>query len=305
MPHVRPVPALPELQPPRRLSAAEVMASEVPERHPILDPVLSAASLTLLYGPRGTGKTFVALSIAWAAASGSSFLGWQAPRRHRVLYVDGEMSAAEMKQRLGRLGPTPDDLHFMLAGLDERDFLDLASFEGQRELCEHWGRMPELLVLDNLSSLVGYSTNDPDAWTDFQRWLLDLRRAGVAVLILHHANKKGMQRGTSRREDVLDMVLAMRRPAGYAPSEGARFELHFEKARGVAGDAVEPIEARLQFDADGRIAWDWGKVEDMELRRVAALLRDGWKPYQIARELGMSKAKAYRLRDQTNAYPRA
>ena len=97
---------------------------------------------------------------------------------------------------------------------------------------------------------------------------------------------------------MLDTVLAMRRPAGYAPSEGARFELHFEKARGLAGDAVEPIEARLQLDTEGRIAWDWGKVEDMELRRVAALLRDGWKPYQIARELGMSKSKAYQLREQ-------
>jgi putative DNA primase/helicase len=218
-----------------------------------------------------------------------------------VLYVDGEMSAAEIKQRLGRLGPTPDDLHFMMAGLDRRDFLDLASIEGQIELCQHWGPTPELLVLDNLSSLVGYSSNNPDAWTDFQTWLLDLRRAGVAVLILHHANKKGLQRGTSRREDVLDMVLAMRRPTGYAPSEGARFELHFEKARGLVGDALEPIEARMHLDDEGRIVWDWGKAEDMELRQVAALLRDGWKPYQIARELGISKSKAYRLRQQAES----
>jgi hypothetical protein len=107
-----------------------------------------------------------------------------------------------------------------------------------------------------------------------------------------------MQRGTSRREDVLDVVLSMRRPHGYEPREGARFELAFEKARGLVGDAVEPIEARLQLDHEGRIAWDWERAAEKELGRVEALLNDGWKPYQIARELGMSKARAYRLRDQ-------
>jgi putative DNA primase/helicase len=127
-----------------------------------------------------------------------------------------------------------------------------------------------------------------------------MRKVGSAVLVVHHANKKGTQRGTSRREDVLDLVLAMRRPAAYVPTEGARFELH-EKARGLVGDAVEPIEARMSFDPEGRITWDWAKAEDMELRRVAALLREGLKPYQIARDLGMSKAKAYRLRERVTA----
>jgi len=31
---------------------------------------------------------------------------------------------------------------------------------------------------------------------------------------------------------------------------------------------------------------------------VAALLRQGFNPNQIARELGLSKSKAYRLREQ-------
>src|SRR5262249_54949829 len=144
----------------------------------------------------------------------------------------------------------------------------------------------------------GFERNDPDAWTNLQRWLMAMRKVGTAVLLVHHANKKGLQRGTSRREDVLDLVLAMRRPHDYAPSEGARFELHFEKARGLLGDAVEPIEVRMLPDHEGRITWDWGRVDEMELRRVETLLRQGLKPYQIARELGMSKNKAYRLREK-------
>src|SRR5215213_6612595 len=118
MPHVRPAPSDPAIELPRRLSAAELITADLPEREPILDPVISAKSLALLYGPRGTGKTFLALSIAWAAASGTSVLGWRAHRRHRVLYIDGEMPAIDMKKRLALLGSAPDDLHFMLADLD-------------------------------------------------------------------------------------------------------------------------------------------------------------------------------------------
>jgi hypothetical protein len=44
-----------------------------------------------------------------------------------------------------------------------------------------------------------------------------------------------------------------------------------------------------------------GPLDAQDLDRVIALLRDGLNPNQIARELGFSKSKAYRLRDQAEA----
>jgi hypothetical protein len=44
---------------------------------------------------------------------------------------------------------------------------------------------------------------------------------GVSVLIVHHAGKDGAQRGTGRREDVLDTSLSLRRPSDYNPTQGA------------------------------------------------------------------------------------
>ena len=61
-----------------------------------------------------------------------------------------------------------------------------------------------------------------------QNWLLKLRRQGIAVLLIHHAGTNGRQRRTSRREDALDTVIALRRPDDYSPEQGARFEVHFE-----------------------------------------------------------------------------
>ena len=297
-PHPDTPPTMPHL-----LSAPDLIAADLPARQPILAPLLSTKSLALLYGPRGQGKTFLALGIAWAAASGSSFLDWQAPRAHRVVYVDGEMAAVDMKERLRLLGSMPASLHFLLADLNPAGLgiPDLGHIDGQAALWSHWGEKPELLVLDNLSSLVGFDSNDPDCWTALQRFLMALRRTDMAVLVVHHANKQGQQRGTSRREDVLDVVMALRRPGDYEPKDGARFEIHFEKARGLYGEATDPIEAQLVTDATGVARWTWRPAHIGEFERVVGLLRDGLNANQIARELGIGKAKSYRWRNRAMA----
>src|SRR5260370_33998174 len=100
MPRLRPLLLLPSdldaADLPSRQSASEFVAADLPERAALLDPILSSNSLALLYGPRGLGKSFLALGIAWAAASGTSFLDWRSRRPHRVLYIDGEMPAGDL-----------------------------------------------------------------------------------------------------------------------------------------------------------------------------------------------------------------
>jgi hypothetical protein len=74
-----------------------------------------------------------------------------------------------------------------------------------------------------------------------QTWLLQQRSVGARG---NHAGKGGGQRGTSRKEDVLDTVIALSRPPGYVATEGARFEVRF-KSPGFWGDDAEPFEARF------------------------------------------------------------
>src|SRR5437879_953830 len=137
-------------QPRPRLTGSELMSADLPERQLILDPILTTKSLALLYGPRGLGKTFVALGIAWAAASGGSFLGWRASRPHRVLYVDGEMAAVDMQQRLRLLGSAPPTLDFMILDLQRGVPPDLGYIEGQAKLLRSWAD-PELGAVGHLS----------------------------------------------------------------------------------------------------------------------------------------------------------
>ena len=95
------------------LPATELAGAAFPPPEAILAPILSRGSQCLMYGPSGVGKSLVALGIAHAAATGGSFLGWHAPRPHRVLYLDGYTTRAEMKHdkaKLYELGGVMDGL---------------------------------------------------------------------------------------------------------------------------------------------------------------------------------------------------
>ena len=279
-----------------RLAATDLEKLELPERETLLDPIIDSKTIALLYGPRGLGKTFVALGIAWAAASGGSFLGWRAERPRRVVYVDGEMAAVDLRRRLALFGPTPPTLDFILADLGSEAMPDLAHYEGQARLMASWGQ-PDLVILDNLATLLGRRTGDPDRWHQFEQFLVLQRRHGRAMLMLHHANKKGAQRGTSRREDVVDLVMAMRRPAGYRPNDGAHFEIHFEKARGLHGTSEQPLEARLATNgAEG--SGHWKPTAEAPIDTAVRLLGDGVSVTEVAETLGVSIATAYRLRQR-------
>ena len=121
------------------------------------------------------------------------------------------------------------------------------------------------------------------------------RRAGRSIVFYHHAGKGGAQRGTSRREDVLDTVISLRRPADYSPEQGARFELHFEKHRGFYGNDAQPFEARYEARG-GAAVWTRTAIVDAERARVVAALRDGMSIREAAEALGMHRSKVERHR---------
>ena len=128
-----------------------------------------------------------------------------------------------------------------------------------------------------------------------QSWALAHRRAGRSIIFIHHDGKAGQQRGTSRREDVLDAVIGLKRPADYRSDQGARFEVAFEKARGFYGEDAQGFEARYET-RDGVALWTRTEITDAELVRVADALRDGMSIRETADELGMHRSRVERLK---------
>jgi Homeodomain-like domain len=184
---------------------------------------------------------------------------------------------------------------YAVRGTGKTYLVNLADPKVQAELAPHLDGV-ELLILDNLSSLTAViRDNDADSWNPIQAWLLRLRRRGISVLIVHHAGKGGEQRGTSRREDVLDTSISLRRPSDYVPTEGARFEVHLEKARGVHGEPAKPFEAKLE-ERGSTAVWTMRDIDDANLARVRALLEDGLSVRDIADETGIPKSTVQRLK---------
>jgi putative DNA primase/helicase len=277
------------------ITAADLLAEVLPPRIEILAPLLASDAAALVYGPSGIGKSFFALGMAWAVASGGSFLGWQAPQPRRVLYVDGELGAAELRARIGLFGPPPPGLMISAHGLGTGPLLDLSEETGILRLMAAW-HDPELVVLDDLSTLAGLGSGVPERWNRLQRFLLHQRTHRRAVLLVHHANKEGELYGTSRRENALDLMMALRRPEQGRATGNARFEIHFEKTRHHRGAPLMPVLAELATDEAGRGRWRWEPAAASRLERAAALLNRGLSAREAADALGISRTWLFKLK---------
>lgn len=288
-------------RPLRALHVGEFLSLDIPPRENLLAPWLPKQGLAMIFAPRGVGKTFVALHVAYAVASGGEMFGrWAAPEPATVVYLDGEMPAATMQERLAAIVRASEHeaaferLRIITPDLQPAGMPDLSTDAGQEAVNMALPVDTALIVVDNLSTLIrSGKENEAESWQPVQSWALAHRAKGRSVLFVHHAGKGGAQRGTSRREDVLDTVIALRRPPEYTPDQGAVFEVSFEKARGLYGTDCEPFEAKLTATPGG-LEWTTRTVEESTRQRVLALYEDGMKRAEIARELNIHRSRVTR-----------
>ena len=282
------------------LTAAQLMAADRPPRRDLLPPWLASDTRALVYGPPGIGKSFLALGIAWAVAQGGnqggdqggSFLGWRSPRPCRVLYVDGEMGAAELGDRLALFGKLPERLCIVPHDRPGGTRLDLGTEDGIVRLMAGWND-PQLLVLDTLSALVpsARADRDPERHDALHCFLQHLKQSRCAVLMVDHADRNGR----TPRARSADLVMALR-PAGPTAGGNARFEIHFEKTRQRA--PLFPSLAELQT-VDGAGAWRWDAA--CRVDRLAALVRQGLSRRDVCEALGIERSWFFRLKAEARA----
>lgn len=278
------------------IGISDFLAMELPPRENILSPCLPKQGLAMLHSKRGIGKTFMALNIAYAVACGGPFLRWEAPQPAEVLYLDGEMPANVIQERLAQIVQCnalepQKPLLIMSPDLQEQAMPDLSTSEGQRAVEKYLSPDIELIIIDNISTLSrSGKENEAASWLPLQEWALRLRAQGKAVLFVHHSGKGGLQRGTSKREDILDTVISLRHTQDYEPSQGACFEVHFEKSRGIYGPDVEPFEARLE---DG--VWTTKSIKRSAYEKTVRLIKDGYSQKEIGDEIGKTKGYVSKL----------
>lgn len=276
------------------VSISELLTLKLPPRSNILNPWLPLQGICMIHAPRGFGKTFIAMGIGVATASGGRFLKWEAPQPYGVLYIDGEMPAVTVQERLSAIIASQDKepiapFKIITPDLQDHSMPDLSTFQGQTAIEPHLENI-SLVIVDNLSTLCRQGReNESESWIPMQEWALNLRRRKVSTLFVHHSGRSGQQRGTSKREDVLDTMICLKHPGDYRQEDGARFEVHFEKSRGIYGDDVRPFEAKLITGPEGLLTWATKDVEDSLTEKVADLLNEGIPQSEIAELLGVAK----------------
>ena len=286
----RPSPLLP-------LGLRDFLALDIPPRENLLSPIIAEKSVNMLFGPRGCGKTHLGVGIAVAVATGTRFLRWEAAKPRRVLYIDGEMPAAALIERfkaatanVANFSFAELNLSILASDLRHDGLPDLSTSEGQDRFAASV-EGAALIIADNISTLCRTGKeNEAESWGSLQAWALEQRRADRAVLFLHHAGKGGDQRGTSRREDIMDTVIKLSRPPDYTSTEGARMIVEFSKARGIMGRDVEAFEAQLK---DGE--WTERSAANVRDQSIIALHLEKLPQREIAKDVGTSLGTVNRV----------
>ncbi len=302
------------------ISSTDFINEELPEPRILIHPWLIDGSITMIYAPRGIGKTWLALlvSVLITRERGvARTLGnWSVYNTGGVLYIDGEMGQWHIQERLKALcSLKEDDIHTLTllsaartAKLYNKQ-INISDSFWREWIYLFFKERPQyqLLVLDNIASLTpGVSENQKEEWDPINQWLIRLRHLGVAVIIVHHANKTGQQRGTSGREDALDCIIKLSHPPGYKEREAARFIITFEKARNIGpGKALESFCLRLNKREDGTLEFiaEAAPERGSDNREIVlALLIDGvLKQKDIALKLGISKGMVSKYKKEATS----
>jgi putative DNA primase/helicase len=252
----------------------------------------------MVHGYRGEGKTWFGLSIAYALATGQPLLGWEVNER-RVLYVDGELSAPALQKRLKLMGSGTDNLTLLtpdlwqvkrklmpnLADEDTRNWLDQQIEAGQHDV----------VILDSLSTLIrGVEENDAGAWEPIQIWILEHRGRARSVIFLHHQGRSRQPRGTSKREDIVESVIGLKKRSDLSGDTDTVFELTFDKSRDFFGAAAQPLLIRLSTES-GQVQWTHETVRDHMREQIRKLWKASVKQKDIAKEVGVSQPRVSQI----------
>ena len=226
----------------------------------LIDNVLPKKAFAALYGPPGSYKSFVALDIAEAVATGRAWMGREVQAAGAVLYICGEgfggigarIKACKMHNRT----QAGAEIYVIRAAINLRssaeDFdLLVASI---KDLMEKTGVQFELVQIDTLARAFGggNENNSEDMGAFIHNAGRIQRMLNCAMMVLHHSGKdatKGL-RGHSSLLGAVDTQLELMKIDATPNPSGP-----------IAGSGILTISKQKDGQDGVRIGFEMVKVE--------------------------------------------
>jgi DNA repair protein RadA/Sms len=169
-------------------SAEERIQSPDAELNRVLGGGIVLGSLVLIGGEPGIGKSTLMLQIA---------LGL---KNHKVLYVSGEESAAQIRMRAERLELTNDNCFILTETGTQNIFKQIEALE------------PSILVIDSIQTLASsFVESGAGSISQVRECTAELmkyaKESGVPVFLIGHITKDGSLAGPKVLEHMVDTVL--------------------------------------------------------------------------------------------------
>lgn len=183
---------------------------------------------TLIWAPTNVGKSFVAIQLSLALATGGTAFGLPAMFPRQVCYLDGEAGEGDFKARCEQLLQENSDdrenvgQNLRVLSLPGSNILDTAC--SQKIIEQLRNVKADVLVIDNLLALApSAAKSNADGLFKFVR---EVQRAGVAVVIVHHSGKDGTNfKGPSDLASLSQNVIRLEGRDQLASQEGRSAEV--------------------------------------------------------------------------------
>jgi hypothetical protein len=249
--------------PPVIVRLEDWLTRDLPEPDFLMGHWLTTTSRVLFAAPTGLGKSMFWTALGMAASASMPFLRWQGQRPFKLGYIDGEMARRLMKTRLvdevERLGVVPAGFH-VLNHDDIEDFAPLNTPEGQKIIEAFIARIGgvDLIVFDNVMSLISGDMKDEESWRQTLPWLKTLTKRNIGQVWIHHTGHDEQRTyGTKTREWQMDTVMFAEKVE--RPDADVSFRIEFRKKREctpVTRDEFEIIDVALVDNV-----WTWSGAE--------------------------------------------
>jgi len=242
----------PEYIPPLILSkrASDFVAQDLEPQTWLVDGVWPDEGIGVVFGQPEVFKSFFVLDMAFAVATGGSFLGMHdVPKPRRVMVVQMESSAKAFQDRLNkigvRFGGVPDNM-FVITGkpilLEDKKW-------AERIVNEIAVVQPGLIILDPLASMTAADENSAQEMGVIVRALRGWRdQFKTAICVVHHEvkNTQGVgaqnMRGSSALHGAVEVALRIERP----DPDASRISVKFAKFK----EAERPKPFFAEFDGE-------------------------------------------------------